>query len=584
MPTEPGTSADATRPNTTGSEFDLLHAIIRHNHLRMIIPMGLAMVSIMIVLLLGKHYEWGFGMKVTWFSIMTLVVLVVLCIWAFAYLRSLNLLLKQIEHLLPPVVFGVYHQSMASATRQVERVKVLEGLIRACRALACCNGGPFFAQVWFARLTRRLEASSRDPDNALRVLETGAADLPGDPAWRSFAQFCLTGLLFIGIIGTFLGLLGVFTPATFTPLLDAMRTPHGPFTESLGGLLHDFGLAFGASLVAYVAYLFGRFTADLVDEAHDEVSGFLTAEFLGGIRLVLTPLQIDMRVDLPTETKALFEDRVRGIQSATDLGREQMAELRHLNSRFAELAVLFRRATTDALNATRAIATGLREGREEWQAAARTWATCTTEFKTVSGLFGTTVRRYVSAVDHTIKETDDAAQQVIKTWQEGTAAANASIAGAIGNVTSTWYTNNRLMAEKLRGEADAFAERLTELRKELAEVIVPFAEARMMVARATEVVDGGQRELVASVQQVVGVEEQFVSRLLAMLEAQAAALGTDIKDIAGEMKMYRAELQQIAHAQGDLRAVLLGDGHVPDLLTVLQRVDDTLSRIGLTFH
>src|ERR1019366_4487742 len=346
-------------------ELALLRSIIRRNIVRQVIPLFLTCTSVAIVFMLREMFQWTLHMKVAWFSIITLGVLVALCIWAFARLHWLNVFLKCVARELPPERFSIFHARIVSAGPQSGRATVLEQMTEACRTVARFDGGPSFAKLWFARLTKALDAASRDPDNALRVLEAGAKDLPPDPGWRSFAQFCLTGLLFIGIIGTFLGLLGVFTPATFTPLFDAMRTPERDFTKSLGGLLADFGLAFGASLVAYLAYLFGRFTADLVDEAHDETTSFLTAELLGGVRLVLTPLQIEMRVDLSPETKALLEERVIGMQALTEQGLTQMRELRSLNARFGELAVLFRQATMNALKATQTILVGLQEGRKE---------------------------------------------------------------------------------------------------------------------------------------------------------------------------------------------------------------------------
>ena len=157
-------------------------------------------------------------------------------------------------------------------------------------------------------------------------------------------------------------------------------------------LLNNFSLAFGASLVAYLAYLFGRFIADLVDEAHDEVMDFLRAEFLGGVRLILIPMQIEARVDLPPDTKDLFLERIGGMREATEQGTAQMIELRALNNRFARLSASFVRATRHALAAARTISQGLTQGRTEWQAAAAVWSQQTTAFSATATSLDRTVR------------------------------------------------------------------------------------------------------------------------------------------------------------------------------------------------
>ena len=109
----------------------------------------------------------------------------------------------------------------------------------------------------------------------------------------------------------------------------------------------------------------------------------------------------------------------------------------------------------------------------------------------------------------------------------------------------------------------------------------PFAEARELVARATEVVDGGQQALIASVQAAARIEAEFLGRIMATLEARDAAFDQDAKSVVNEVQLYRADIREVLAAQGELRTALVGDGSVRDLIGVLQRVDETLSRIGL---
>src|SRR5262249_29049794 len=152
--------------------------------------------------------------------------------------------------------------------------------------------------------------------------------IPPDVAWRSTAQMLLTALLFAGIIGTFWGLMGVFQSKHFMPLFDALKAnPAGNLQQSLNNLLGQFALAFGASLMAYLSYLFGRYALDLVDDAYDALGLHLTEHLIADIRSLLSDFSVEARIDLPEKTKEKLEAGVEGLALALEDRKLRNAEL-----------------------------------------------------------------------------------------------------------------------------------------------------------------------------------------------------------------------------------------------------------------
>jgi hypothetical protein len=97
-------------------------------------------------------------------------------------------------------------------------------------------------------------------------------------------------------------------------------------------------------------------------------------------------------------------------------------------------------------------------------------------------------------------------------------------------------------------------------------------------------VDNGQTEVIAAVQQSIRAQEQFIEQLVAILSARAAVFDKDASEQTRAVEQFQTDLGRIAEAQTDVRDALLGGGETRDLITVLRRLDDTVSRLGMTWR
>jgi hypothetical protein len=440
---------------------------------------------------------------------------------------------------------------------------LLNGLANSARQLSHLRGIPNFARRHLQLVAMALEFAAAEPDSALRIF---AAIFPPanttDFEYRPVAQFLVTGLLFIGIVGTLYGLVDVLSAERITDILNSVA---GSDADKLGraaaGLARSFGLAFGASLVAYIAYLFGRFLLDIADQAHDGLTAVLDRDLLNGCRLVLAPLQSEVRIDLSQRSRDLLEAQSSGLQAIAVQEAEQVAELQKLASRLARTATLFNRATQRATAAAQVIAKSLTRGREEWQQASAIWRENTTHFATEAATLGRVVGDYITAIN--------------------TAGADVRVAvlevdAAIRRITDIWRDHLR---ETMQGLADGVSSYSAVIRQSgnaITGLIEAFGETRDMVHRGAETIGGGQRALEAAIERIEQEQRAAGERLLAILNARAQSLEASLFRAVEQIEPLRDDIARIARAASDLRAATLGSGQVDDLLTVLSRLDELL--------
>jgi hypothetical protein len=465
-----------------------------------------------------------------------------------------------------PFLFGPEEFAAGAPTTTSDDPRpLLRDLAARASQIGRARSLPRFVRRRFVAIGDALSKAAEEPGSGLRSLDAAIGPPQSfDFEFRPVAQLGVTTLLFTGIVGTLYGLAAVLSPETIGSVMRSLNEP-SEMANSVGRLSGSFGLAFGASLMAYIAYLFGRFLLELADHAHDSLVMFLDSELLSRTRLMLAPYQVDVWVDLPQRTLDLLDGQAKGMQAIANQEEVQVDELRKIATQLAKTASLFNRATKKATVAAKVIGDGLQRGREQWQQASTIWQESTVQFAaevtTLTGTFGELL-----ASLQTVRESFD--------------RSAAEVDSQIQRMTDIWRDHVREMVQAISNGMTEYRAVISQTAEELRGLIGAFAETRTMVDQGYRGVTQGQNALTAAILHVEQEHQAVGARLVAVLNSRAESLERAALGVTGQIGPLSAELLQMVRAASDLRAAMLGDGRPEDLLGVLRRLNETLLRLS----
>lgn len=219
---------------------------------------------------------------------------------------------------------------------------------------------PVFIKLKVQEFIHRLELCQHTPQSGYYHLTAQFAPYPAETEDKFIAQLYVTSLLFIGIIGTFHGLIVTFQGENIAALLQAYGSQSNTgFRHQLSQVLAGFHEAFGSSLIAYISYLLGRSMLDAVDDDHDALIDFVD-ERLKTIASAFAGIKVDTFIDLPQSTKIILENSANSMKNAL----EQHANIIEKSNAMLETYVDFGQKLIAAIG----------EARKDWKAAAKNLA------------------------------------------------------------------------------------------------------------------------------------------------------------------------------------------------------------------
>lgn len=242
---------------------------------------------------------------------------------------------------------------------------------------------PVFVSLKIQEFIHRLQLCQDDPQSAYYYLNSPFAPYPAEIEKKFIIQFCVTALLFIGIIGTFHGLIIAFEGESIANLLKlVMENSDKEFRTQLIEILSGFHEAFGTSLLAYVTYLFGRTMLDAVDDDHDSLVDFVDERFKSVVS-AFASLNVSMVIDLPDKTKFLMGDSADKISIAVE---QQAQSLKRSDTMLSSYTTYMQK-----------LVTAIGEARSNWKKASEIWLSTTDKFTNTAQNFSTDITNLFQA-------------------------------------------------------------------------------------------------------------------------------------------------------------------------------------------
>jgi len=423
-------------------------------------------------------------------------------------------------------------------------------------------------------VTSRLRAISRalrrcqlEPENAMRIFQTTASSIPAEFPFRSLAQAFVMLLLYIGIIGTFYGLYLAFDGDDLGALIAALQQGHG--TEEIGNLSGNFGLAFGTSLMAYVAFLAGRVVIELMDESYDLLVGFIETELTASLKVPLSTLDLDIKIDLPERTRILIQEQTERIAeasahaavAATSIS-EAVEAMRHLNAETEKSARLFTESIESA--------------RKSWEQTSTQWTTATERMEvSTTGLVGSLEHAGSSMREHseTLQET---ASEINETWARKSLEMIEAMDAAAGRVTQAWETHLEATISKMDDQLSVYVEKLGEVNLHVAGLHEKHTRLTDVTASAAVMIREGQETLAAYAEQLRSSSARVGGGIETAIQSFAGDLSRKIEAVDRSLSEIGRELSASGEATRQLRATIEGAGDGPSLPEILTQLSDSL--------
>ena len=374
---------------------------------------------------------------------------------------------------------------------------------------------PFFVSQRLSAITETLKACKLEPDNSTQLLQAAQTTLPPEQPHRSLGQMLVSMLLFIGIIGTFYGLLDAFTSQAIGNLIRTLIEPQqADFSEPLQALMSGFGLAFGTSMIAYIVHLGGRFMLEQTDEDYDHLTAYLDFGLLNNLYIALSPLNIQIRVELSNESRDQLENQAKLIAEAAKLSTETIEKTVELTDNILQASRNLDK-TIIKIDKTATIFLGQMQQTEKiWNQTNLTWITTTQQFsKTASDLI-LSVTEAVSRLDTLIKTIDEKATRTIDQWSEHSQKVLDGIEKTATNITNHWNNAVNGIIKSLSGNVVEYEDSLKKFQNQLKTLIQDLDNTHQIVKDASTLVGKGQETLNVGLVRLVDTETEIKQEVI----------------------------------------------------------------------
>ncbi|MEN8218794.1 MAG: hypothetical protein ABFS56_20955 [Pseudomonadota bacterium] len=480
-------------------------------------------------IVLAVLLNWGqlFAPEIWPFLLIIGFFLVVLLRFCLVKLETHYCSLHELDKALSPEKFSqLHHKLRKKGTEQfiADNLYIFKGVLN--------KSMPFFVQQRLNDVILRLERCQGNFENSFHLMNSRSVPIAEETSWRFIGQFFVNTLLFIGIIGTFHGLIIAFSDDKIITLLSHYGD-QSLFNEKLKEVFAGFSEAFGSSLIAYISYIFGRVMLEMVDADHDALGQFLEQRLMGDfVTIFPKPLP---RVELPEEVKIIFE------KSA-----ESLDKLIHTQE---DLVDKFDKTVRRYQNVSDRILNALLEGRKAWKNAAETWQNTTEQFIGQSSAFISNLDDLRSNIDKLIVAND----KFIETWEVQMGELNQALTDQYKKYTGS----------------------LTQLEQQMLEHVNTFEQTRLLVTDLANQVINGQTVLLDVAKEVTEEERKSRQLYTGQIQGVLEQNTQQAQKISGVLQAQQSQLIMIHKAIQQLEGILMGQEGTPDdLLSVLRDLRD----------
>jgi predicted nucleic acid-binding Zn-ribbon protein len=392
------------------------------------------------------------------------------------------------------------------------------------------------------------------PDDDLEAVGEKLARVPrelsGERPRVAFFTFCVSAILFVGIIGTFFGLIKFIASNELRAVIDALIKQARPGAE-LGSIFRGFEPAFGSSLIAYVSYIFARYMRDRADEAFLSSADLFGRQVQSELVNIFYKSNVKEIVDLSPTARSDLAKIVEAI-------RESTAKTADLQSRYAalegavaqlreELAGTLERfdgSVAGLTNQVGGLSAHLDSAGKAWGAANEAWRETTTRFTDQIGGQITTFRRAIGAVETSLAKA-----------HEDMAGAMADLMGGLNETVTATREESARLSKTLggagKGLEDSLGKAATTVGLSMSRAGAAF-EGRMVEAsdRLAEHLEKNTEGLIAHVFDSSDQAVRPFSTALEDFRAKIEAATRDVVEHLEESQRVREAVKTTLDAAG----------------------------------
>ncbi|HYH23061.1 MAG TPA: hypothetical protein VD995_30990 [Azospirillum sp.] len=399
---------------------------------------------------------------------------------------------------------------------------------------------------------------------ALAQHDTG----PGEaPDLRALDHTLVAALLFIGIIGTFFGLITFLDSENFRNFAKHSSGPD--LFDHLPNVMQGLGTAFWTSLFAYVFYLVGRFVMDLCDEEYElSMRAFLDA-VQGGLAC-LFPTTGRATVDLSAQSVELLAGTVQGMKETAEAVRAFVGQSKAVADRLAVAAAALMNAVNQAAETSQAIFASIAAGQQDWRTAAAEWRAATEAFVKAAGPLTDSIRMLLTEVHAFPSELGKQAQ-----------AMAADLGAAAKHNADSLSAHAQAMGDRLDRSAACFADRMDAFSDQLRERIGAHETILQAVTGILDEVHQQRRDMADKLeclhQDSLGIRNGTLDAVREMAASDSARTA----DLQNALHAMTHKLDALLDRMELLRRLQLGDGTPDDLLSTLRALRDASGALSV---
>jgi len=502
---------------TISSANDLINDNKRRRHLTIFFFVAAIVLAILL--------NWGqlFAPEIWPFVLTIGLFLVALLRFCLVKLKTHHFALHELDKGLSPAIFSQLHQKLLKKEKEqfiADNLSIFNGVLN--------KSMPFFVQQRLKDVILRLERCQGNFENSFHLMNSSSVQIAEETSWRFLGHFFVNSLLFIGIIGTFHGLIIAFSDEKIIALLSHYGN-QSLFNQKLEEVFAGFYEAFGSSLIAYISYIFGRVMLEMVDTDHDALGQFLEQRLMGDFVTIFP--KPSPQIELPEEVKIILEKSAHSLDKLTH-SQEDLVD------KFEKTVNRYQKVSEGILKA-------LLEGRKAWKNAAETWQNTTNQFIGQSSAFISNLDDLSSNIDKLIVVNN----KFIETWEIQMGELNQALTDQYKKYTGS----------------------LTQLEQEMSTHIKAFQQTRQLVTDLANQVKNGQMMLLNAAKEIT--EEERKSRQLYSGQIQGVFKQNtqQAQNITGVLQAQQTQLTAINEAIQQLDRILTGQEDTSDdLLSVLR--------------
>lgn len=493
---------------------------------------------IFVLILNHQHMFEGEVGWFTWPSIICFSGLLVICIiemWKHAKIAEV------INEQLPLSSFKKWHENITKKNNGQYSKEIIETLIERIENIKKTKCSKFIRQLIEER-QRCLERCVSDTSNTLYILEQKSVDELSASNVNVFVSFFVNALLFIGIIGTFHGLITAFSGGHVQDLVKNTNN-----NEALTHILGGFYKAFSTSLTAYIFFLAGRLIQDLYDSDAKALETRVEKLLYYDLTSLFSSLRSRMVLELPENVK----DQISNIHNTTKI---TAATMETAVDRYKEINQLLMNA--------------LAQGRKEWKEAADTWKETTNAFTTAAKDLSTYVTALERKVKRAINKIDNAASRMDKSAKR---------------IVETWENSMGVLAGELEKNVNGYHDTLNKFSGKLKEQFLYVKDTRALLERMNGDIQQSKSYLQNSIEKIITSDQQTYKRHLDVINGLSGQYESTSNSITKSLTLIRSRFKEFNDSMELLSNTFIDSEKEGDFLSVLKEIRGHLSKIELNY-